>query len=148
MGSSRDTYSRLSRWLLNVSKTGDSTASLCNLCQCAVVLTVKKCFQVFSWSLLHQLSDPPLDSLQYAHVCLILESPIWAPGFPGLTNARKTISLLCCRDTVLAYSQLGVHQDYQGVLSQTAVQLGSPQCILIPGVVPPSGQDMAFPLLN
>lgn len=73
----------------------------------------------------------------------------WAQGSKcDLTSARKTISLLCCRDTVLAHSQMGVHQDYQGVLSQAAVQLGSPQCILVPGVAPPSVQDFALPLVK
>jgi len=52
--SSRTTYSQLprtvSRWLLNISKEGDSTASLGNLCQCSV--TAKKCFLMFRGNLL------------------------------------------------------------------------------------------------
>lgn len=73
----------------------------------------------------------------------------WAWGSKcGLTSARKTISLLCCRDTILTSGQLGVHQRYQGVLSQAAFQLGSPQCILVHGVVPPSVQDFVLPLVK
>jgi len=50
---SRVTYSRLhrtlSRRVLNISREGDSTASLGSLLQCSVTLRVKKFFLVFSW---------------------------------------------------------------------------------------------------
>ena len=43
--SSRVTFSRLARtttrWLLNISRDGDSTTTLAKLCQCSVTLTVK-----------------------------------------------------------------------------------------------------------
>ncbi|XP_074997864.1 armadillo repeat-containing protein 1 isoform X2 [Calonectris borealis] len=42
----------MSRQLLNISKGGDSTTSLANLCQCSVTLTVKKCFLLFRGNLL------------------------------------------------------------------------------------------------
>ena len=49
--SSRTTWSQLprtiSRWLLNVSKDGNPTIAVGNLCQCSVTLTVKKCFLIF-----------------------------------------------------------------------------------------------------
>ena len=39
----------MSRRLLNISKDGDSTTSLGNLCQCSAPHTVKKCSLMFSW---------------------------------------------------------------------------------------------------
>jgi len=48
---SKDNYSRLlrgmSRWVLNISKDGDSTDSLGNLFRCLTTLTVKKFFLMF-----------------------------------------------------------------------------------------------------
>lgn len=48
--SSRATYSQLPRtllrWLLNISKGGESTTSLCNLFWCSITFTVKKCFLI------------------------------------------------------------------------------------------------------
>jgi len=53
---SRVTQSRLhktaSRWVLNISREGDSTTSLGSLCQGSVILRVKKFFLMFSWSFL------------------------------------------------------------------------------------------------
>ena len=53
---SRVTYSRLhrilSRWVLNVSREGDSTTSLGSLFQCSVTLRGKKFFLMFSWNFL------------------------------------------------------------------------------------------------
>lgn len=73
----------------------------------------------------------------------------WAHGSNcGRTSGRNSISLLCCRGIVLAHGQLGVLQDYQGVFSQGAFQLGSPHCILVPGVAPPLVQDFALPLVE
>ena len=40
------------RQLLEISKDGDSTASLGKLCQCLVTLTLKKCFLMFRGNLL------------------------------------------------------------------------------------------------
>jgi len=37
----------MSRWLLKITKDGDSTTSLGNWCQCLVPLTVKRCFLMF-----------------------------------------------------------------------------------------------------
>lgn len=54
---------------------GMSPLPLCATCASAELPSVKRCFQIFRWSLFHQLTDPSLDSLQYAHVCLVLESP-------------------------------------------------------------------------
>lgn len=42
----------ISRWVLNISKDGDTTASLGSLFLCLVTLRVKKCFQMFWSSLL------------------------------------------------------------------------------------------------
>ena len=54
--SCRDTWSRLLRTmfrqLLNISKDGDRTTSLGNLCQSSITLTVKRGFLMFRWSLL------------------------------------------------------------------------------------------------
>ena len=53
---SRVTYSRLhstsSRWVLNISREGDSTTSLGSLGQGSVTLRGKKFFLVFSWNFL------------------------------------------------------------------------------------------------
>jgi len=53
---SRGTYSRLhgtvSRWVLNISREGDSTTSLGNLFQGFACLRVKKFFLMFSWNFL------------------------------------------------------------------------------------------------
>jgi len=52
---SRVTYSRLhrtlSRQVLNISKEGDSTASLGSLFQCSVTLRGKKFFLMFRWNM-------------------------------------------------------------------------------------------------
>jgi len=37
----------VSSWVLNISKDEDSITSLCNLCQCLVILTAKKSFLTF-----------------------------------------------------------------------------------------------------
>ena len=53
---SRVTHSRLhrtlSRWVWNISREGDSTASLGSLYQCSVILRGKKFFLMFSWNFL------------------------------------------------------------------------------------------------
>lgn len=41
--------------LLNVSKEGDFTTTLVNLCQCSIIRTVKKCFLMFRWNFLFLL---------------------------------------------------------------------------------------------
>ena len=50
---SRVSYSRLhrtlSRWVLNISREGDSITSLGNLFQCPVTLRLKKLFLMFNW---------------------------------------------------------------------------------------------------
>lgn len=46
----------MSRWLLSISKAGDSTVPLGNLFQCPVTLTVKKCYLMFWQSLLFFIS--------------------------------------------------------------------------------------------
>jgi len=53
---SKVTYSRLhrtlSRWVLNMSREGDSTSSLGSLFQCSVTLRGKKFFLMFRWNFL------------------------------------------------------------------------------------------------
>ena len=53
---SRVTYSRLhrtlSRWVLNISREGDSTTSLGSLFQCSITLRGKKFFLMFRWNFL------------------------------------------------------------------------------------------------
>lgn len=61
---------------------------------------------------------------------------------------QDTTSLLCCRGTVLAHGQLGVHQDSQGLSCQAAFQLGRPLHTLVPRVVPSQCRTWHFPLLN
>ena len=65
--SGRATYSSLprtvSRWLLNMSKDGDSTVSLGNLCQYSVPLTVKKVFP-------NVQTEPPV--FQFVLIALVL----------------------------------------------------------------------------
>jgi len=69
---SRVTYSRLhrtlSRWGLSISREGDSTTSLGNLCQGSITLRVKKFFLMFA-------------ETSCASVCTRcpLSSPRWAP---------------------------------------------------------------------
>ncbi|KAK4806786.1 hypothetical protein QYF61_005582 [Mycteria americana] len=50
--------------------------------------------------------------------------------------------------TLLAHVQPGVHQDPQVLFCQAAFQLGGPQHVLVPGVVPLQGQDFALPLVE
>ena len=45
----------------------------------------------------------------------------------------------------MARVQLRVQQHTQGLFCQATFQPGSPQHVLVPGVVPPQGQDVAFP---
>lgn len=52
-------------------------------------------------------------------------------------SAKNTISFLCGKDTLLADVELGVQQEPR----YFSAGLGSPQLILMPGVVPPLGQD-------
>jgi len=76
--SRRATSSRLpravSRQLLNISKAGDSTASLGSLCWCTVTLTAKKCFL------------KPRQHLLHFGVCL------W-PLVPSLGTTEKSLAL-------------------------------------------------------
>lgn len=62
--SNRGTESRLprtmSRSLLKISKEGDFTTSLGNLCQCFITHTVWKCFLMFRWKLSSSLCPLPL----------------------------------------------------------------------------------------
>jgi len=55
----------MSRLFLNISKEGDSTTSLGNLCQCSITLTVKKVFPDV------QREPPLLQFLPIAHVFLL-----------------------------------------------------------------------------
>ena len=45
-------HRKASRRVLNISREGDSTASVCSLLQCSVTLTVKKFFHIFVWNFL------------------------------------------------------------------------------------------------
>jgi len=71
----------MSRWLLNISKGGDSTTLLDDLCQCLVTLTEKWCFLVLSYFLFSQrgneaerkiLNWTPLNTISYAYFLFFL----------------------------------------------------------------------------
>jgi len=109
---------------------------------------------------LNHLNCPFLDSLQYIHVSLVLESPdldtaLTSAGSPPSTTgnappnaAQDTIHLLCRKGTWLVHIQPGVHQDPQVLLCQAAFQLGGPQPVLVLGVVPSQGQGFALSLVE
>lgn len=90
-----------------------------------------------------QLSGPPLDLLLFISVFSLLEQPKLDTIFTcSLESAEQrgtilshytlavcscdtgqdTVGLLCCQDTLLAYTQLAVQQDPQVVFSRVALQ--------------------------
>jgi len=57
---------------------------------------------------------------------------------------RILFDFLMPKGTLLAHVQLGVHEDPDVLFCYAAFQLGGLQHVLVPGVVPPQGQDLAF----
>jgi len=57
---------------------------------------------------------------------------------------RIPLALLCCKDTLLAPVQLGLHQAPHVLFCQAAFQLGDSQHTLVHGVVPDQVQDFAL----
>ena len=103
--SSRATWSRLprttSRWLLSISKDGNSTTPLGNLCQCSATLAGKKCFLMFRGNLLcFSLCPLPLvlalGTAEKSLAWLSLSSPSsvyrhrWDPPEPSLLQAEQS----------------------------------------------------------
>jgi len=82
----------MSTRLLNISKDKDSTTPLGNLCQCLVILTVKKCFLMFTRNLLgFSLCPWPLVlSLNTTEKSLALSSQV----FINITKISPHPSLL------------------------------------------------------
>ncbi|NXJ79299.1 HTR5A protein, partial [Trogon melanurus] len=72
---SRITQSRshrnASRWVLKVSREGDSTIPLGNLCQCSATLTVKKFFLMLRWNFLHSNLNPLFLYMNFFNFCKI-----------------------------------------------------------------------------
>lgn len=114
---------------------------------------------------LHQTHGFLLDSLQYVHVSLVLRSPDEDPLFQVwphlfwverscptdntlLDTAQDSISLLCCTNILLAYSQLCVNQDPKVVFCTTTFQTGGPQLIWCLGLFLHRWMALLFPLLN
>lgn len=56
----------------------------------------------------------------------------------------NTESLLCSKDTLLAFVQLAVHQDTQVLFCQAVFQLRGAKYVLVPGVASPLGQDLTI----
>lgn len=46
------------------------------------------------------------------------------------------------------HARLGAHQDSQALFCQASFQLGSPWCVLLPGVVPPQVQALLLLLVE
>ncbi|KAK4828308.1 hypothetical protein QYF61_025320 [Mycteria americana] len=105
---------------------------------------------------INHLHGPSLDSLQYVHVSLVLGSSALDTVFQGKVHlpqpagntppdaAQDTISLLCCKGTLLAHVQLGVHQDPQVLFCEAAFKLSGSQHILEHEVVPSQVKDFAL----
>lgn len=135
----------ISRWLLNISKKGDSTASLGNLCKHSLTFTVKKHLLMFKWRFIcfsslrlswyfrcfspflifMSLVRPYHIGTQHFQVC---PHQRWVKGidhFPWpasnapLYAVHDCISLLCCEGTLLIDVQLVHHNPkvllYKGV---------------------------------
>lgn len=69
----------VTRWVLSISKGGDSTTSLGNLCQCSVTLIVKKHFPMFRENLLcFSLcpSPPVLGTTEEKSLLCFLHTPL------------------------------------------------------------------------
>ena len=67
------------------------------------------------------------------------------PAVNTLSNeSQDTMWHFCWKGTLLAHVQLGVYQDPQVLFYQPAFQLGSPQYVLVHGVVPPQVQELTF----
>jgi len=82
---SRVTYSRLhrtlSRWILNISREGDSTAPLGSLGQGSITLRMKKFFLLFSWNFLCFSLCPLLLVLSLGTTEKNLAPSSWHPPF-------------------------------------------------------------------
>jgi len=116
---------------------------------------------------LYHLCGLSLDSLQYVHISLILESPVMdkvlqvgshksrvegkdhLPQPAGNTfssAAQDTICLLCCKGTLLAHIQLGLHY---GPFPPSCFPAGwSPSMYWCTGLFLPICMTLCFPLLN
>ena len=110
---------------------------------------------------------PLLESLQCTHLSCTGE-PRAGPSTPGVASpllsrgkgsplsagsalpnaAQGTIHLLCCKGTLLPHGQFGVYWDLQVPFCRAAFQLGSPQHVLVHGVVPSQMQDLALHLVE
>ena len=64
----------------------------------------------------------------------------WPAGNTSANEAQAVVGLLCSEGTLPAYVQLGVQQVPQVLFCKAAFHLGSPQVILVHGVVPPQVQ--------
>ena len=71
------------------------------------------------------------------------------PAGNALPNAAQdTVSRFCGKGTLMACVQPGAHQHPRVLFYKAAFQLGSPQHILVHGVVPPQVQDFALLLVE
>ena len=134
-----------SRWLLNISKKGDPTASLGNLCKHLVTFTVKKHSLMFKWKCLCFSSlrlswyfrcfslflifclfsmamsewDTALQVWPHLHWVKGIDHFPWPASNAPLYAVHDCISLLCCEGTLLTDVQLVHHNPkvllYKGV---------------------------------
>ena len=65
-------------------------------------------------------------------------------GSTSPNAAQGNIRLLCSKGPLLAHIEPCVHQDSLALFCKAAFQLGGPQHILVPGAVPPQGQDFVL----
>ena len=81
----------MSRWVLNISREGESTASLGSLSQCSVTLTVKKFLSMLVWNFL-------CSSLCLFNCCLIYSYFSWCvfslpcPYFTGVQQCAEHVT--------------------------------------------------------
>ena len=79
-------HRKMSRWVLSISREGDSTASLGSLFQCFVTLTVKKFFLMFVWNF-------PCSSLCPLPLVLLLHTTEKSLATVFMTNTARDFRL-------------------------------------------------------
>lgn len=104
------------------------------------------------------------DLLQHVHAPLVLGNPVLDMASPVLSRGedalpwpagnalphvdQEAVSLLCCRSTLLAHVQLGIHQDPQVPFCQASSQTVSPQHVLVHEAICPRVQNLALPIVK
>ncbi|KAK4813629.1 hypothetical protein QYF61_014389, partial [Mycteria americana] len=86
--------------------------------------------------------DPPLDSLQQLHLCLVLRTPELDAVL------RDTVGLLGCERTLSAHAQFFVHQYPQVLFRRAALKHIIPQPVSKPRIAPTRCRTLHLALLN